>query len=246
MKNLIILPALVSFLLIASCKKKETATETPVATGTIAGKTSQYDQYGNLLSTGLNNVTIFLDNDNVTAVTDNSGNYSLEGVKPGIYTISFSKPGGGLFQIQQVNFPGNGTLYKDGIVIETPTFNFTSVTSVLVDSSVSQYYPAKWIKTVFNLSPVSKAVQAAVLLGSSGNLDINKAGSYFRPFIVSVPANTSSYSAMINISSYSNLTGDLYVKIYPYSGYTMSYHDYSTGNNINQGYGPPSAAIKIN
>jgi hypothetical protein len=245
MKHLLYLPLIL--ILIGSCKKKKAADpESQVATGSITGKTTQFSQYGEKLTTGLNNVTVSLDNDVTTTVTDNAGNYTLSGVKPGIYTIFFTKPGCGVYQVQQVNFPGNGTLYQDGTLIENPTFTFLSATAKTDTGSAPILIPALHINIKLNPNP--KAISAMIVLGPTDDLDLNKSGSYIRMFSFTIPANTSDF---ISSMSYRPDEG-AYAKIYPYSGNSISYsgnsisyHNYATNTNIFLGYGAALPAIKI-
>ena len=83
-----ILFSLLAMLLITSCKKKESD---PI-TGEISGNVKQYDQYGEQLSAGRSGVVVTINNSNVTATTDESGNYTLKKVPQGVYTIYFNKP----------------------------------------------------------------------------------------------------------------------------------------------------------
>ena len=86
MKNIMFI--LIFTVVFLSCKKTTPTTPTTttdnVITGNISGKTIQYDQYGHTLTSGLNGINVSLDNSTVTAVTNNSGNYTLQGVRPGV------------------------------------------------------------------------------------------------------------------------------------------------------------------
>ena len=64
-------------------------------------------------------------------------------------------------------------------------------------------------------------------------------------FGVQIPPNTSTFT--FNTTQWGSIsnTGS-YVKIYPYSGGGVSYHDYGTNSNKFLGYGTPLAAIKVN
>ena len=57
-----------------------------------------------------------------------------------LYTImSSNKQGYDPFEIQQVNFPGNGTLYENGYAVQKPAFQFASATAInVVDSIIHQ------------------------------------------------------------------------------------------------------------
>jgi len=243
MKNIAF--ALICIVVFLSCKKTTPTTSTTttdnVVTGNISGKTTQIDQYGNTPSSGLNGVTVSLDNSTVTAVTDNSGNYILQGVKPGVYTIFFNKQGCEAYEIQQVNFPGNGTLYENGYAVQKPTFQFASATAVNVVDSI---FHQNRVKVTLNLSPNTNSLNLSYITGANNSIDtINPGqGSFYN---IQIPPNTSTFTFNTAFFGFTSATGS-YVKIYPYSGGGVSYHDYGTNSNKFLGYGTPLAAIKVN
>jgi len=227
--------------IIFSCKKDDKPVEnnntnntnSNVINGNISGSIKQFNQNGELLSSGLNGVTITLDNDNVSTTSDTSGKYNLQGVKPGIYTIFYSKPGCETYQIQQVNFPGNGILFKDATLIETPTFSLESATMTMDSSNLHSS-----IKVSLKLSPNSKDVWVGFISGPDNSVDINKS-NYYGPFVYKIPASTSTYTFKTN-----SLSSNNFGKIYTYAGNQSSYYDYATKTNKQQGFGASLAAIK--
>jgi hypothetical protein len=227
--------------LVTSCKKKEDTTSTPDAvTGSIAGKVIQYDNSGEKLVSGLNNVTVSLDNDPNTAQTDAAGNYTINGVKQGIYAISFKKTGCTTFQNQQVTFPGNGTLFSNAYIVADPGFTFESVNAAIVDSISSDYQ--KVIRINVNISPQPKTVMGAIYFGYEADISqINY--SYYVSF--NIAENTAQISFNITVPFQDNPGNSLYLKIYPYSGITYSYFDFKSNTSVYTGYGTPLASIKV-
>lgn len=224
-----------------SCKKKETTAETPLITGSISGKVDQYNQSGEKLSSVLNQVSISLDNDIATATTDEKGNYSLSNVKPGIYTIFFNKPGCKTFQIQQVNFPGNGTLFKDAELVETPTAEFLSATLKYGDTLWNDHsFPKLTIH--IKLKPVTITTWFTIVYGSGLEIDFDKNGTYSTFQSYQILPNTSDYKFNLVMASGAQYN---FARIYPYSGYTSGYYDYNNKTSIKIGYGKPLPAQKI-
>jgi hypothetical protein len=82
--------------------------------GTIAGRVVLFDEYGDSL-TNHSGVAVKLVNENksYSATTDASGNYRLEKVIAGIYTLSLEKEGWNTQKEEQLQFVGNGTLQSN-------------------------------------------------------------------------------------------------------------------------------------
>lgn len=239
MKNLLCLAAFI--LLLSSCKKKGTSTSE--TTGNISGKVTQYNQYGETMTNDLNNVVVRLDNDAVASLTDNGGNYTLSGVRPGIYTIYFSKPGCGVYKIQQVNFPGNGTLYnKNAELVETPTFNFRSASFTFTPSSDR---PEASITINIKLDPQLRDVRAYVVVGKTASLDITNHRSEAEALYFVIPANTSDFTATLRYSHPNYKASELYAKVYTYAGRSVTYQDISTKSIVLFGHGQALPAVKI-
>ena len=236
---------------IISCKKDIKTTEPApttnnVITGNITGSTvqySQYSEYGNELKTGLNGVTVSLDNDNVTATTDEAGNYTLVGVKPGIYVISLSKPGCVTYKIQQVNFPGNGTL-KMGVVeiIETPTHTFQSATASFEKDSVHPSSGSLRLKINIKLNPNSKDLWAAVFTGTNSNMDLSNLRDF--PWSYKIPANKSDYSFYTTYPMTGIDTSKVYVKVFAGSARTNYFTEGPNNTMVYQGVGAGLPVVK--
>lgn len=228
-------------LALSNCTKKNTTTivESP-ATGTISGNTEQYNQYGELLKTGLNNVTVTLDNDPASTTTDEYGNYTLSGIKPGVYSISFSKPGCTTYKLQQVTFPGNGTLYKNGFAIENPTYTLLNA-SITLDTTHTQN-SNQVITIKGNITPSTKPVNVTVFISTNPDLTNNTSGNFTR--VISIPANTSSFTNTFGYPIYDWST-NIYAKLYASNVYTFSYHEFTTNSNVLLGYGNSLATVKL-
>lgn len=206
-------------------------------TGTITGKVTQYNQYGIKDSVALNTVTISVEGKNFTAITDENGKYSLENIPPGIYNLSFKKPGYGVWQQQQVNFPGNGTLYQDGYVAQKPTYTFAGCK--VRDSIIGGEHR---IYVTTNLAPaLAYATSVVVISGKSAALDLADPLSYDGLTSKTVPANTGSNTYLLELGT----TGTKYYKVYPYANVTVTgrnYYDYSKDKAVYTAYGSPWGA----
>lgn len=221
-----------------SCKKSKTTENTAnsTPTGSITGKVTQLDQYGIVSSNSLNNVTVSLIGTNISTISDASGNYTLSNVPAGMYTLKTEKPGCRPYQIQQINFPGNGTMYKDTYTFDIPTFSFNS--AYIKDS---MQFSIRKLFININLNPINKEVGYFIIASKTGVPDINDASTFTTPFIpMSILPNTSNYNYF-----YPPITesGTYYLKVYPYvlnkgSNYPQ-YFDYNSNKYVYVGQGNP-------
>ena len=236
MKKLLILITCVA--VFTQCKKEKPKDPEPVPsaytapTGSITGKVTQYDQYNNTYTVGLNNTTVSLFGTSYSTVTDALGHYTLTNIPQGIYSIATDKPGCGTYQTQQISFVGNGTLYHDSYTCDKATYTFNS--GSVIDSVGN-------LLITVNLNPVNNPLGVIVIYGTSGNLNLSDPNSYSALLQYSIPANKSTYRKQDN---FSNLpSGLIYAKIYPSPYYTSGsmYHDVPSGKNYYVSYGTPIA-----
>ena len=100
-----------------NCKKDTTTDPEPVtiaqvqsAKGSISGKIKQQNSSGTTYTLSLADVTVSVDGQNKSAVTDASGFYSIPDVTAGILDLTISGPDGSGTKLQQLSFVGNGNL----------------------------------------------------------------------------------------------------------------------------------------
>lgn len=130
MSSFIVLTVCIMSFIQTGCKSKDEAVA-PVITGSLIGSIALFDLNGNSVA-NLSNTQITLEGKNVTAKTDSTGRWKLQGVAEGTYTLVFSKNGYGSRKIINYHFAG--------------------IDSVDVGLTSLYQYPGYWI---YNLSPVS-------------------------------------------------------------------------------------------
>lgn len=240
MKKLLIVALCIGVL--TQCKKEEAEPEPQPAlttytppTGSITGKANQYDPSGASYTTNLNTATVSLLNTNISTVSDAAGNYTLNGVPSGMYTICIKRPGSRTCQFQQVSFPGSGVMFKDIHIADSATAIFSSAT-VKDTLQFSQHKMAVKI----NLIPSSTGAGALVIYSKTGIPDINNYSSFGTNYnYMSISANSSSAQSNIMVSGGA---GTYNVRIYPYSNspsYGEKYYDYPTAKYVFIGQGTP-------
>ena len=232
------------FLLIAawSCKKSTTTNTVVVNSNTspgyISGVVLQYDQFGVQATQNLNGVTVSVEGQTYTTVTDTAGRYTLSGVQPGTYNVLFGKAGYGLWQQQQVSFAGNGTYFINGYVYQKPNYNFSTV--VLKDTAIPKgSQRGIWF---FTSLPSAPQARGFLIISSKNNaLDLNKPLSYDKLSTFNVPANTSTYNLLLEYNSPQTTPVTTYYRIYPYPYGTSgtNYYNYAYSKALYPNAGPP-------
>jgi hypothetical protein len=207
------------------------------STGTIRGTVPQFDQYSVKQSSGLNTTTVSVDGTNISTVTDAEGKYGISGLAPGVYDLSYIKPGCGLAKMQQIVFPGNGTLSMNCDVYEKPSYSFSN--GFAKDTIM---FGAHYLKYGFQLAPVNKTRYYLVLYSNTSSVNIADPLSYFHSSQNTIFSNAST------VSSQSQFTGGifdefdsgatLYLKFYPMSN-SARYTDLVTGEDVYTNVGTP-------
>jgi hypothetical protein len=80
----------------------------PVLTGNRAGVVYLYDQFGGALDSN-SGITVVANPGTITSITNAAGQYTLNNLKTGVYTISFTGTGFGTFLQPRAAFVGGGT-----------------------------------------------------------------------------------------------------------------------------------------
>jgi hypothetical protein len=80
----------------------------PLLTGTRTGVVYLFDEFGGALPSD-SGITVTANPMSITSVSNAAGQYSLAGLKTGVYTISFTDTGFGTFLQPRVGFIGGGT-----------------------------------------------------------------------------------------------------------------------------------------
>lgn len=247
-----LLPILCLSAVLSSCKKDTvegpqgpqgpSGSNGSAPTGTLAGKARQFDEYGVEMSTGLNTTTVSVDGTTLSTVTDASGNYSIPNVSPGVYNISFTKPGAGLYKATQVTFPGNGILYNTASVVDKAT---TVITSALVKDTM--FFSTPQIKFQIACAPISKSRTFMLVFGKTANIDLTDPSSYNNIYTVNLQSGSSGINGTTNIAgtNYNAFpTGStIYVKVYPIATFYSGYYDAAIDENVYTTYGTPYSTV---
>lgn len=245
-----LLPILCLSAILSSCKKD--TVEGPqgpqgpagangsAPSGTLAGKARQYDEFGVEYTTSLNTVTVTVDGTNLSTVTDASGNYSIPNVPPGVYNVTFTKPGAGLYKATQVTFPGNGILYNTASVVDKAT---TVITSAVVKDTM--FFSTPQIKFQIATTPLSKSRTFMLVFGKTANIDLADPSSYNNIYTTNMQSGASGINGTTNISgtNYNAFSSGstIYVKVYPIATSYTGYYDAAIDENVYTTYGTPFA-----
>ncbi len=240
MKKIFTIVILALFGLYACEKPKSKAkTETPTADtvfkASMAGTVTQYNQYSTNYTVGLNTAIVNISGINASTVTNASGNYTINDVPAGTYTVTFNKFGCGEWQTQRVIFSGKSTQFVSGFAVEKPTYLFTG--AIISDSLL---FGVHKIYAKVSMVPVSEISGVLIISGGSPNLDITNLSSFSKLYTGSIPANASSYSFYQGVG----VSGTTYYRIYPYPSVSSarSYYDYASGQQIYTAYGDSGPA----
>lgn len=247
MKNLL-LPIFCLSAILSSCKKE--TVEGPqgpqgpagpggsAPSGTLAGKAKQYDEFGVEYTSGLNTTTVSVDGTNMSAVTDASGNYSIPNVPPGVYNLSFTKPGAGLYKATQVTFPGNGVLYNTASVVDKAT---TIISTAMVKDTM--FFSTPQIKFQLTCPPISKSRAFMLVFGKTANIDLAVPSSYNAIYVINLSSGSTGINSTTNISgsNYNAFSSGsaIYVKVYPIATSYSGYYDAAIDENVYTTYGTP-------
>jgi hypothetical protein len=140
--------------------------------GDIIGFVHRYDTYGNRQFTGLDNVTVSIDNTAFTTTTDATGRYSFGNMPTGTYSITYSKSGYGNDRLQGIPHVGGGSS--------------TYLTTVKL-SPVTTFFP-------ITLNASSSAVTGITVTGNMNSNDIyDRRIAFFIGFSNSTSSATTNY-----------------------------------------------------
>lgn len=208
----------ITFLIIGiffQCKKKDEPQPEPVGqtsgitNSTIVGKVSQYDQFGLIKTSGLNTTTISINTSSSSTVTDALGNYTINNVPEGSYTLTSKSPSCRAVSNYSVVLSKNSVKALDISMCDTATYTFTSC---LVRDSLIAAINTHYTYMKIGLTPLTGKAGVLVLFGSNQNVNIKDPNSYFDLITFQIPANVSTYDKYLANALPSGTT---YLKIYP-------------------------------
>jgi hypothetical protein len=238
--------------LLSGCTTTTTVTEVqPASMGKIIGSVQlvEMDCTPSASSAG---ATVALLGTNYTAITDSSGNWVLDSIPAGYYTIHISKPGfeeyfDGLFP-----FVGAGTdIFARGLTLARirnwkVTFSpGTAVRSIFIGPSTSDT-SFNWVDTatVVDSAGTDRSTTTTLYYFFGKSPAINYANPSSILFYFS-----GSYFQIEGINATVSHSGDtLYGVTYPASCNDANVFDYYSGDTLKHtftGFGPPSNVVKI-
>jgi hypothetical protein len=245
-----------AFAIILSCKKEKVVGPAgadgtngsngingTIPTGTIIGKTIQYDQNGNTYSVSLNTTTVSVDGTTNTAITDATGSYTLTNVGAGIYDISFQKPECGLSKIQGISFAGNGILrFNQNQIVKISDKATFTITSCTLKDTITPGFLFYKINATYPLILNNKRL--VIFFSKTSSIDPYNTASFDTFINLIIGNNSTSYSFYFNLIQFNNRTNFpsgsiIYAKVYPNNMQSSGYYDYSAEKNVLTGVGIP-------
>lgn len=208
--------------------------------GRLYGYVNLYDYNGNPIE-NKSSVTVAAEEAGIVAMTDSLGRFILNGLTTGIYTISFSKPGYGVYRERGVQFVGGGDacygtawLYGIAMYVVTDLVATTSPGKVSVVGKLSGVLP----------KPDNR--QPILFISTSQNVSSDP-----HNYIFSLGSRaTDSLTTIItteHFNKYSIRSGEtVYIVAYGGTLYTMSYADFATGRYFSPTLNPtPSNIVSV-
>jgi hypothetical protein len=240
MKRFLTLLALIAAF--TACKK-DTSTQGPAgpqgppgttAAGTITGKVELYTDQNTPQTTDKGSVLVSIKGTTMSTLTDTTGKYTLNQVPAGIYTMVFSRGGYGVYEEQQISFPGNGKLYINAGLMETPKWK-------IIDLKITG--TGQQINANYTLTPSATARQLLLIMGKKTDVDISNPLSFDRFTTINISAGQSQgYGYQYFNVSYPSGTV-FYMKAYAYATNTPYYYDYETDKIIPAATGEPFSKV---
>lgn len=243
-----------SIVIINGCKKGDTGPAGangaagpagPNLKGTLEGHITLADQYGTSVFTGLNNISVSIDNTGLTATTDNAGMYSFGNLNTNDYSLTINKDTTyGMTKAQGIQFVGGGILNRDAKLSQIPTFSLGSAVAVDTATAAGNY-----IKIRGSVTADTKARKAVVFVGASASVSSNTT-NYISFYSVNIAANATTFSLSISTNDFYGMGmssgATAYFAVYPASSLfasTSTYEDFNTGKTVFTSIGKTAMAV---
>ncbi|MBL7932728.1 MAG: carboxypeptidase-like regulatory domain-containing protein [Bacteroidia bacterium] len=235
-----------AILVFVSCKKAPAGSQGPTGpqgpdgnlvsapNGVITGSVTQFDEYGVIISTGLNTVTVSIKGTTISTITDTKGTYTLNSVPAGIYVLEFRGQKTQTYKNTQVSFPGNGIMYLEEKIYNKPTWTFSN--AYVRDTTVSGTH---YIRVSASLPPASGTTIRTLLVLFSKNNSIDNTDPNSYDFLVT-NSNVAFYIAYNHLNPSDNTynspgysSGTLYyAKVYAITSLSAYYIDAATNQQV--------------
>lgn len=131
--------------LVSGCSNNSSSVAT--SKGTLTGFVQLYNSMDSVMATS-GGVTVNVEGTNLSAVTDSTGRWSIDGVSPGSVTIIYQKQGFGMVQQQGVQFAGGGTDFLPTVYLVQPltvAVSLNPLTSVTDTDGLDVYYSYNYL-----------------------------------------------------------------------------------------------------
>ncbi|MBL7932727.1 MAG: hypothetical protein JNL60_12535 [Bacteroidia bacterium] len=241
-----ILNIFICLLMFTACKK--TGPDGPVgdqgpagfpgsqATGTISGKITQFDEFAAELKTHLNTVTVSVKGTTLSAVTDETGVYTISSVPPGVYVLEFKGEKTQTSMFHGLSCAGKGIVYCHLSISEKPSWTFTNM---LIKDSLQTHN----IVISSAITPASSTAQRNYMIlfskdKNSSNLDPL---SYDKAAFISGPSASIYYGSSM-LPTYPSGT-NYYARIYSVTSPDTWYLDPGTKRKVYYSVGDTPSEI---
>lgn len=204
----------------------------PKLTGRLIGFISLVDVDG-VTQADLSGVTVSITGTSISATSDASGKFILDGVETGTYEIVYSKTGYGTYKKQGFSFASGGTssisLVKLGQIPNYTVTSITGTTSAAVSITVTG---------TVNSVPSGKTQYYVIYVGKTNDVTGTDPQKYLAYKYVAVSGGGTSFSVSWTVSELralgviSTSTPTLSFIAYATNGYSYAYYHLETNRNV--------------
>jgi hypothetical protein len=200
----------------------------PVYYGNMMGFVKKYDQYGNLITTGLSGTTVQLSGTATkTTSTDSTGKYVFDSLPTGNYSFAYSAANFGSNQVQDFLYLGDSTALR-GITSISAIPNFNVANLAIKDTVINTDSSIFVTGTMNATDNVARTVM--VFIGSTSGTSSSPAN-----YIIAIPKTVNALATTFTITI-------PIATIYD-AGFTIGTTAYFAAYGINSLYGSSSEYI---
>ena len=235
MKNIFTITIILAVFAMSSCSKTGPAGPQgpagPLATGTLTGYVSTFDQYGFKVMGDLGGVTVHISDSTAdSTVTDASGKYTFSNLKTGIYNMTYSKPGYATMPAQDLSFLGGGTIIRNASISRYPSFSIFNL--IAIDTTIATD-PGVLVRGIDTADQVARTF---IVFGSASNTVSSAPGSYAYVNTGTIKAGSGGWNLFIPSQDLhdNGLTSGTtaYFVAYPIATGSSTYIDLGTGKTV--------------
>ncbi len=247
-KHISLFSAITVVLLIAGCKG-DTGPAGPSLTGNMTGFVTLFQSDGSG-ATDKSGVTVSIQGTSLSATTDSTGKWSMNGLTTGSYTVTYTKVGYGMTEQQGVQFVGGDEAYFLGKILMSEPPNFSVSLDPIKTVADSNAFVV-WFKV--NAMQWTE-VYGLIAVGTDSNVNGADPTKYLFSTMSLVDnflgtPDTSAQEISISESTLQAagfISGEpAYVVVYPLGTKYSSYLDHTTGRTAYTSLGAPSSVIRL-